>query len=138
MSATSTATEQVISKALPKFFNQYVGNPRLFQCLKPYEKYSVVAHLNSAYNVAPIMKGSLSVVPLYGIFIGNPPADKVDFNSSAALTVTGLLWFVYVLLIQPQNSGTRALSALNFGMACVNGVNCYRYWNYKRSKALKM
>ncbi|RNF00111.1 hypothetical protein TraAM80_07794 [Trypanosoma rangeli] len=137
MSAT-TAAQQAIPRALPKLFHRYVGDARLFQCLQPYEKYSVVAYLNSAYNVAPIMKGSLSVIPLYGIFIGSPPAEKVDFNSSAALTVTGLLWFVYVLLIHPQNSGTRALSALNFGMACVNGVNCYRYLSYKRSKALKM
>ncbi|RNF26969.1 putative mitochondrial pyruvate carrier protein [Trypanosoma conorhini] len=137
MSATAAA-QQAIPKAFPKFLYRYVGNERLFRCLQPYEKYSVVAYLNSAYNVAPIMKASLSVVPLYGIFVGNPPAEKIDFNSSAALTVTGLLWFVYVLLITPQNTGTRALSALNFGMACVNGVNCYRYLAYRKSKALEM
>ncbi|KEG14819.1 hypothetical protein DQ04_00291050 [Trypanosoma grayi] len=134
--STASVAQQAIPKAFPKMMHRYVGNSRLFECLKPYEKYPAVAYLNSVYNSAPLFKWSLSIVPLYGIFVGNPPVEKVDFNSSAALCATGMVWFVYALLIQPQNSGSRSLALVNICLASVNGYNCYRSWNYKRQKAL--
>ncbi|ORC86227.1 uncharacterized protein TM35_000291090 [Trypanosoma theileri] len=135
--SAATVTKQVIPKAFPKFMHRYVGNGRLFECLKPYEKYSVVAYLNSVYNSAPLFKWSLSIVPLYGIFIGNPPVEKLDFNSSVALCATGIVWFVYALLIQPQNSGSRSLALVNICLASVNGYNAYRSWSYNQQKKLK-
>ncbi|KAF8290063.1 putative mitochondrial pyruvate carrier protein [Trypanosoma cruzi] len=134
--SAANATQQVIPKAFPKILHRYVGRPRVFEFLKPYEKYYVVAYLNSVYNAAPLFKWSLSIVPLYGIFSGSVPVEKVDFNSSAALSITGLVWFVYALLIQPQNSGSRSLALVNMCLASVNGYNCYRSWAYKRVKAL--
>nr|CCC91460.1 conserved hypothetical protein [Trypanosoma congolense IL3000] len=134
MSAT-TAAAQAIPKALPKILHKHVGNGTLFQCLKPYEKYGPVAYVNSVYNAAPLFKWSLSIVPLYGIFSGNPPVEKIDTNSSAALCATGMVWFVYALIIQPQNSGSRALALVNICLASVNGYNFYRGWSYKRLKA---
>ncbi|KAH9597961.1 Mitochondrial pyruvate carrier [Trypanosoma melophagium] len=132
--STASVTRQVIPKGFPKFMHRYVGNSRLFESLKPFEKYSVVAYLNSVYNVAPLFKWSLSIVPLYGIFVGNPPVEKVDFNSSAALCATGIVWCVYALLIQPQNAGSRSLALLNLCLAFVNGYNCYRSWSYNQQK----
>ncbi|AAZ12416.1 mitochondrial pyruvate carrier protein 2, putative [Trypanosoma equiperdum] len=132
----SATTKQAIPKLFPKPLHKYVGNGRVFQCLKSYEKYGVVAYLNSVYNLAPSFKWMLSIVPLYGIFVGNPPVEKIDVNSSAALCTTGLLWFVYALLIQPQNSGSRSLAAVNVCLAAVHGYNIYRAMSYKRSKAL--
>lgn len=132
MSAAATAAAaQVIPKAFPERFHKYVGNGHFFKRLIPYEKYFFVRFFNSVYNVPPLFKWSLSIVPLCGIVTGNPPVEKIDFNSSLALTATGLVWFVYALLITPQNSGSRSLAAVNFCLAIVNGYNCYRYATHK-------
>ncbi|EPY25241.1 hypothetical protein STCU_04364 [Strigomonas culicis] len=129
-----SATQQVIPKALPKVFHKYVGNPVLFKCLVPYEKYAVVKYINSAYNSAPLFKWSLSIVPLCGIMSGYPPVEQLDMNSSAALAATGLVWTFYACVIQPQNSGSRALALVNGCLFMVNGYNTYRSWAYQRSK----
>ncbi|KAG8343600.1 hypothetical protein TRVL_05566 [Trypanosoma vivax] len=131
---STAATQQIIPKALPKFMHKYVGNSRIFECLKPYEQYRLIAYVNSVYNCAPLIKWSLSIVPLYGIFAGNPPVEKIDINSSGALCITGMIWFVYSLLIQPQNSGSRSLAVVNMCLATVNGFNCYRGWVFKRQR----
>ena len=120
------STAQPIPRFLPKFLHRYVGNGTLFPFLKQYEQFYVVRTLNSVYNLAPFSKWGLSIVPLYGVFVGSPPVEKIDLNTSASLTVTGIIWTIYASIIQPQNSGSRALVAVNFCMASVNGFNCYR------------
>jgi hypothetical protein len=111
----------------PKPFHKFVGNPRLFGFLEPYEaQYPVLKTLNNVYNAAPASKWGLSIVPLYGVFVGTPPVEKIDLNTSGSLCATGSVWSVYALMIQPQNAGSRALCAVNAAMAMVNGYNCYR------------
>jgi hypothetical protein len=128
--------ETVIPSALPKIFHKYVGRGSLFSFLQPYEATSpFVKQLNSVYNVAPLSKWGLSIVPMMGVVSGNPPVEKIDINTSGALTMTGAIWTVYALMISPQNAGSRALAAVNFSMACVNGYNCYRRRNYDLAKA---
>lgn len=133
----STVAQQTIPKAFPKALHKWVGNDRLFKSLIPFEKYGPVKYLNSAYNAAPLFKWSLSIVPLYGIFSGNPPVEKLDINSSAALCTTGVVWTVYALLIKPQNSGSRSLALVNVCLATVNGYNCYRCMQYRQSVQAK-
>jgi mitochondrial pyruvate carrier 2 len=125
MAAPSAASE--IPKLFPKVLHKYVGNGTMFQFLKPYEgKYKLVATLNSVYNVAPLSKWGLSIVPMYGVFTGYPAPQDIDFNTSLSLALTGSVWTVYACLIQPQNAGSRALATVNCAMACVNGFNAYR------------
>lgn len=133
----ASVAQQSIPKGFPKFLHKWVGNDRIFKSLIPYESIGVVKYLNSAYNAAPLFKWSLSIVPLYGIVKGDPPVDKIDLNSSLALFATGCVWFVYALLIQPQNSGSRSLALVNICLASVNGYNCYRSITYKNSLKIK-
>eukprot|EP00744_Colponema_vietnamica_P008067 GILI01011534.1.p1 GENE.GILI01011534.1~~GILI01011534.1.p1 ORF type:complete len:140 (+),score=24.25 GILI01011534.1:47-466(+) len=128
--AAAAAAPQAIPKMLPKFFHQYVGNPVLFQFLKPYEHIPAVKFLNNVYNTAPASKWSLSIVPLYGVLSGNSPPEKIDMNTSGSLACTGFVWTIYALMIQPQNSGSRALAAVNFCMGSVNGYKCYKKKQY--------
>ena len=121
------AAAQEIPAMLPRIFHRFVGNGTLFQFLKPYEaKYPIIGSMNSVYNLAPSSKWGLSIVPIMGIFSGNPPVEKIDLNTSASLTATGAVWSVYALLITPQNAGSKMLCAVNIAMASVNGYNCYR------------
>ncbi|GET87181.1 hypothetical protein, conserved [Leishmania tarentolae] len=134
---SSTVAGQTIPKLFPKAFHSWVGTGRIFNFLAPYEQNPVIAYLNTIYNTAPLFKWSLSIVPLYGIVSGYPPVEKIDFNSSAALCATGMVWFVYSLLIQPQNSGSRSLALVNICLATVNGYNCHRSLQHKRSQTVK-
>ena len=116
-----------IPAMLPKPLHKYVGNPVFLKFLKPYEAGNpVIATLNNVYNLAPASKWGLSIVPLIGVFTGYPPVEKIDLNTSASLTCTGVVWAVYALMITPQNAGSRALAMVNAAMASVNGYNCYR------------
>lgn len=130
----SSGAQQTIPKSLPKFFHKYVGNGTLFAFLKPYESNGFIKYVNSVYNFAPLSKWSLSLVPMYGVFCGNPPVEKIDINTSAALACTGFIWTVYALLIQPQNSGSRALALVNLCMGTVNGYNVKRRYAYDCQK----
>lgn len=131
----AAAAPQAIPKMLPKFFHQYVGNPVLFQCLKPYEHIGFVKFINNVYNTAPASKWGLSIVPLYGVLAGNTNPEKIDMNTCGSLACTGVVWTVYAMMIQPQNSGSRALAAVNFAMAAVNGYKCYAKKQYMDAKA---
>jgi len=123
---------------IPSPLRRYVGNGTLFQRLKPYEAhYPFLKFANSVYNVAPASKWGLSIVPLIGVYQGNPPVDKIDRNTSTALACTGFVWTVYAMLIQPQNAGSRALATVNFCMGCVNGYNANRRYQYDLSQASK-
>lgn len=133
--AASEIPKQAIPKLFPKIFHPMVGNGTVFKFLKPYETNPVIAYLNSIYNAAPLFKWSLSIVPLAGIVTGNPPVEQLDLNTSISLTATGCVWFVYAQLIQPQNSGSRSLAAVNFCLATVNGYNIYRVVQYNKKKA---
>ena len=115
-----------IPSFFPKPFHKYVGNPRFIKLLGPYETNPLVGTLNNVYNLAPASKWGLSIVPLIGVFTGYPPVEKIDLNTSASLTCTGVVWAVYALCITPQNAGSRALCIVNACMASVNGYNCYR------------
>lgn len=135
MSAASVS-RQAIPSMFPRPLHKWVGNDRLFKCLIPFERYGAVKFLNSAYNTAPLFKWSLSIVPLYGIISGRPSVEQIDLNSSSALFATGMVWFFYALLIQPQNAGSRSLALVNMCLAFVNGYNCYRYLQYRRSRTI--
>lgn len=121
----------------PNAFHKFVGNGSLFKFLKPFETNRFVGFFNSVYNVAPASKWGLSIVPLYGVFQGNPPPEKIDINTSAALATTGFIWTYYATLIQPQNSGSRMLATVNFCMGSVNGFNVYRRYCYDCAEATK-
>ena len=123
-----------IPRFFPKVLHRFVGNPHLLSFLKPLEdKIPAVKIFNNVYNAAPASKWGLSIVPLYGVFVGTPPVEKIDFNTSASLCATGTVWSVYALMIQPQNAGSRALCAVNAAMGMVNGYNCYRKLNADRA-----
>ncbi|EFA76825.1 UPF0041 family protein [Heterostelium album PN500] len=81
------------------------------------------------------MKWSLSIVPITQIISGTKPPEKIDLTQSMSLCATGTIWTYYSTLIQPQNSGTRALAACNFAMACCHGYNTYRRLNYEKQQA---
>jgi mitochondrial pyruvate carrier 2 len=129
-STASAATAAAIPKILPKFFHQYVGNATAFQALKSYEHIAFVKYINSVYNLAPLTKWGLSIVPMVGVVTGSPSVEKIDFNTSVALANTGFIWTVYAMLIQPQNAGSRALALVNLCMGSVNGYNAYRRYQY--------
>ncbi len=125
--AAGAAAAKAIPTFLPKFLHKYVGNPTMFRFLKPFEdKIPGLAWFNTAYSLAPTSKWALSIVPLYGVFNGNPPVQKIDLNTSLSLAFTGFVWTFYAMLITPQNTGSRMLAAVNFAMAAVNGYNANR------------
>ncbi|CCW64292.1 unnamed protein product [Phytomonas sp. EM1] len=132
---SAAVQQQAIPKFLPKPFHKWFGNPRLFKCLIPLERYAVVRYFNSVYNTAPLFKWSLSAVPLYTIFADPTPPEKIDLNSSIALFSTGFIWFFYALIIQPQNSGSRSLALVNLCLASVHGYNCSRVLKYKMEQS---
>lgn len=125
-----------IPKLLPKFMHKYVGNPVMFRRLKPLELVVPgLKHVNNAYTAAPGCKWALSIIPLYGIATGSTPVEKYDANTSASLACTGFVWTVYAMLIQPQNTGSRMLAAVNFAMGVVNGYKAVAKWNYDAKSA---
>lgn len=135
---SSAAASQTIPKLLPGFMHKYVGNGSLLPFLKKYEaQYPALQSLNSVYNVAPASKWGLSIVPLYGVFMGTPPVEKIDENTSFSLACTGFVWTIYAMIISPQNAGSRALATVNFCMFCVNGYNFYRKQQYLKTLQLK-
>src|SRR3989338_11361738 len=123
--------KQEIPKALPKFAHQFVGNGNLFKFLVPYYKqYPVAQSVNSVSNLAPASKWALSIVPFVGVVTGTQPVEKVNFNTSGSLAVTGFIWTVYALMISPQNFGSKMLATVNFAMGSVNGYNAYRRYQF--------
>eukprot|EP01004_Peranema_trichophorum_P008437 NODE_7191_length_801_cov_96.339233_g6584_i0.p1 GENE.NODE_7191_length_801_cov_96.339233_g6584_i0~~NODE_7191_length_801_cov_96.339233_g6584_i0.p1 ORF type:complete len:221 (-),score=34.09 NODE_7191_length_801_cov_96.339233_g6584_i0:65-727(-) len=94
---------QPIPKLLPPFLHRYVGNRHLFKFLIPLEaRIPIIAQFNSVLNIAPTFKWALSIVPLIGIFSGNPPVEKLDVKQTFALLTTGCVWSVYAAIIRPQ------------------------------------
>lgn len=125
------SVQQEIPKSVPKVLHRYIGNGNVFKALVPfYDKHPVVKSVNSVYNVAPVSKWALSVVPFVGAVTGAQPVEKVNFNTSASLAVTGMIWTVYALMITPQNFGSKMLATVNFAMGSVNGYNAYRRYSF--------
>jgi len=92
-----------IPKGFPSFLKPYVGNRHLFKSLTGMEATNpYVAQANSVLNIAPTFKWALSVVPMMGIFSGNPPVEKIDLLQTVALFSTGVVWGFYAVIIRPQ------------------------------------
>ncbi|EGG17768.1 UPF0041 family protein [Cavenderia fasciculata] len=122
---------------MASILNKFVGNRVVFSnkfVLGLCEKFPKLAFLNDVTNLAPIMKWSLSIVPLSQMISGNKPADKIDLQQTASLFSTGTIWTYYATLIQPQNAGTRALAACNAAMAICHGSNLYRRYQFDKEK----
>ena len=99
--------------------------------MKAYEGNFFVGLFNSVYNLAPMSKTGLSVVPFIALMNGKPTPDKVDLGTSGALAASGWLWFVYCLIVWPRVWGNVVLANVNGAMALVNSVNVYRRLNYE-------
>ena len=128
---SGNTVKQDIPKGVPKFAHQFIGNGNMFKFLIPYyQKYPAVQSINSVYNLAPASKWALSIVPLVGVVTGSQPVEKVNFNTSASLAITGFVWTVYALMITPQNFGSKMLASVNFAMGSVNGYNSYRRYQF--------
>lgn len=124
---------QPVPKGVPSFAHRFVGNGNAFAALIPhYKQYPVLQSVNSIYNLAPASKWALSVIPFIGCVTGSQPIEKVSFNTSGSLAITGFIWTIYAMLITPQNAGSRALATVNFAMGSMNGYNCYRRYQYDR------
>ncbi|KYQ91809.1 UPF0041 family protein [Tieghemostelium lacteum] len=126
---------------LKALLNKYTGNQII--CSSPlvlrfFERNPKLAFLNNVTNLAPLMKWSLSIVPLSQMITGSKPPQNIDINQSYSLCATGSIWTYYSTLIQPQNTGTKMLAACNGAMALCHGSNIYRRMKYdKDQEALK-
>lgn len=131
---TDNTVKQNIPNGVPKFAHRFVGNGNMFGALVPfYSKYPALQSVNSVYNLAPASKWGLSIVPLFGCITGTQPIEKVNFNTSFSLAITGMVWTVYALMITPQNFGSKMLATVNFAMGSVNGYNAYRRYNFDQA-----
>ena len=48
------------------------------------------------------MGQGLAIEPLYSALTGNPPVERLDLETSVALTSTGVVWAYYGLLVRPK------------------------------------
>jgi len=117
---------------LQNFLFYFVGNRRIFsnRFIRSFEKGDSLAFWNDVTFVAPGFKWALSIIPLYGVLVGNPKVEHINIRTSASLSFTGIVWAYYSLLIQPQNMGSLALSMCNACMGLVNGFNVWRKYRY--------
>jgi len=108
----------------------WIGNPRVLQGARweNFEKNKVFQVVNDVFWIAPAWKWMLSIVPLAGVFKGIPKADQLDFGTTAALTLTGGMFSIYALLVQPR---AVLLFACNGAMCGVNAYNLNRIYQYK-------
>ena len=131
---SDNTVKQTIPSGVPKLAHRFVGNGNMFARAVPlYSKYPIVKSLNSVYNLAPASKWGLSVVPLFGCITGTQKIEKVNFNTSVSLAITGCVWTVYALIITPQNFGSKMLATVNFAMGSVNGYNAYRRYLFDQA-----
>eukprot|EP00760_Papus_ankaliazontas_P030481 PhM_4_TR4855/c0_g1_i1/m.2370/K22139/MPC2; mitochondrial pyruvate carrier 2 len=119
----------------PKFMHKYILNPHFIERLKPLEeKNPIIKWLNIVYNTAPASKWTLSLVPMYGVFVGVPAPENIDLNTSVALTATGVVWAYYSTVITPAST---SLFIVNCAMGSVNGYNAYRAFSYQQQQQQK-
>ena len=128
--ANASATVTKAPFWFPQTFHRYIGNGQFIKKLGPYEGTNpAVKWLNSVYNLAPASKWSLSIVPMYGVFVGVPEPKNIDFNTSCALAATGAVWAFYSQIITPVST---SLCVVNVCMGSVNGYNAYRAYTYQQ------
>jgi len=119
------------------FFKKYLKNPTMLsgpRWKKLEEKSRFFKWWNNALNAAPGFKWALSIVPLYGVLIGNPPVEKIDIKQSIALTFTGSVWSYYALLVKPT---AYLLMACNLALLGVHGYNITRRVKYDQKHGIK-
>jgi len=121
------------SKIESSLFKKYIHNPTFLsgpRWKQLEERSKLFKFWNNALNAAPAFKWGLSIIPLYGVFVGNPPVEKIDMNTSLALTVTGGVWAYYATLVKPR---ANSLLAVSIALFLVNGYNVARRINYDRN-----
>ncbi|KAN0035042.1 hypothetical protein ACTFIV_001582 [Dictyostelium citrinum] len=119
--------------------NKYTGNQIVFSnkyAITFFEKFPKLAFLNNVTNLAPMMKWSLSIVPITQILSGTKLPENIDIYQASSLCATGTIWTYYATLISPQNTGTRMLAACNAAMAVCHGYNIYRRTKWEKSQSL--
>jgi len=119
------------------FIKKYLGQPYLFsgaraQALQ--EKIPVLKWCNNVLNAAPAFKWGLSIVPLYGVFVGSPKVENIDLKQSVALATTGGVWTYYATLVKPRANILLVCSAALLG---VHGFNISRRLSYEREQKAK-
>ncbi|EGC37696.1 hypothetical protein DICPUDRAFT_53816 [Dictyostelium purpureum] len=121
-----------------RFLDKYTGNQTVFSnkyATQFFTAFPRLAFLNNVTNLAPMMKWSLSVVPITQIVSGTKPPQSIDVYQASSLCATGSIWTYYATLIQPQNTGTRMLAMCNAAMAACHGYNIYRRVQYDKGVA---
>jgi len=119
-----------------KLLEKYIGNTVVFNGPRAtafFARNPKLEFLNNVTNLAPIMKWSLSIVPISQIISGTKPPQSIDLAQSSSLCATGTVWTYYATLISPQNNGTRLLAICNGAMAMCHGYNIYRKTTHDRS-----
>eukprot|EP01132_Coremiostelium_polycephalum_P000521 gene521-656_t len=119
-----------------RLLDRYLGNQIICKApfvLNFFKKYPKLEFLNNVTNLAPMMKWSLSIVPISQILSGTKPPEKIDLAQSSSLCATGTIWTYYATLITPQNTGTRMLALCNAAMAICHGYNIFRRVKYDQS-----
>jgi len=121
------------------FYNKYNQNPNIFNnaaIKRLAARYPAIALCNNILYVAPIAKWGLSVVPLTQAIKGSVPAEKVDIITACALTMTGLVWSSYAILLRANgNAGMLPLFLVNAALGGSNGWDVYRYFRHRASKS---
>jgi len=86
---------------------------------------------NNALFLAPAWKWGLAIVPLAGVFTGNPPVENLDLNTSLALVTTGTIWAYYATLVRPK---AWSLMTVSIALVAVHGYNIARKIKYESDK----
>lgn len=84
--------------------------------------------LKTVHFWAPVMKWAIVIA---GISDFARPAEKLSFTQNLALTMTGVIWTRWCLIIKPRNI---LLAAVNFFLGCVGAVQITRIFIYEQSK----
>eukprot|EP01087_Luapelamoeba_hula_P004941 TRINITY_DN1495_c1_g1_i1.p1 TRINITY_DN1495_c1_g1~~TRINITY_DN1495_c1_g1_i1.p1 ORF type:complete len:157 (+),score=12.78 TRINITY_DN1495_c1_g1_i1:40-471(+) len=119
-----------------RVFGPYLGVPGgvIFRSPRAqafFARHPKLEPFNNVLLVAPTMKWSLALVPLYGAIQGKPTPEDIDLNQAAALTFTGAVWTYYSTLVVPK---AYMLMAVNSALFAANGWNVFRRLRYDQQK----
>jgi len=81
--------------------------------------------------MAPLWKWCLAITPLVGLFQGYPKVENIDVLQTWGLTLTGVIWTYYGLLVRPP---AYLLCACNAALAVCNGAHLVRKYRYEKEK----
>ncbi|KNC56308.1 uncharacterized protein AMSG_02278 [Thecamonas trahens ATCC 50062] len=129
----ATAVRSVVSRFLARYSGIEGGvllRGKVFQQLG--EKYPSFKKFNNVLTVAPAWKWGLAAVPLYGAVSGDVQVENIDLKTSGALSLTGIVWAYYGMLVRPT---AYLLVAVNMALLAVNGTNVARKVMYNRELA---